>query len=37
LRIEQRAKPLTQAAQVFANILQEELTDALKIPPVSRA
>jgi len=37
LRIEQRAKPLTQAAQVFANILQEELSEALKIPPVSCA
>jgi DNA-binding transcriptional LysR family regulator len=36
LRIEQRAKPLTQAAQVFANILQEELSEALKISPMSR-
>ncbi len=37
LRIEQRAKPLTQAAQVFANILQQELSAALTVVPSSRA
>lgn len=35
LRIEPRSEPLSQAAQAFANILQEELNSTLEIPLVS--
>ena len=32
LRIEPRSKPLSRAAQAFADILQEELNSTLEIP-----
>lgn len=36
MRIETRQRPLTPAAQVFADILQEELNSALEIEPISK-
>ncbi|WP_417270735.1 MULTISPECIES: LysR family transcriptional regulator [Alphaproteobacteria] len=36
LRIEPRSKPLSRAAQEFANILQEELNSTLEIVPASQ-
>lgn len=36
MRIETRKRPLSAAAQAFADILQEELNSALEIPPISR-
>lgn len=36
MRIQTRKRPLTAAAQAFADILQEELNSALEIDPVSR-
>lgn len=35
MRIQSRKRPLDQAAQAFADILQEELNSALEIPPLS--
>ena len=36
LRIEPRSKPLSRAAQAFADILQEELNETLEIPLISK-
>lgn len=36
MRIETRKRPLTTAAQAFADILQEELNSALEIDPISK-
>jgi DNA-binding transcriptional LysR family regulator len=36
MRIETRQRPLTPAAQAFADVLQEELNSALEIPPISQ-
>jgi DNA-binding transcriptional LysR family regulator len=37
MRIETRKRPLSAAAQAFADILQEELNCALEIDPTSKA